>query len=110
MARKSKGKKVNKTDESRPYRQANEEVAAALAWHRANLEQLIALIPSSCYVGLTVLEQFKRMAQDARSWREQRDRMAQAVKCQPCGCREGECENNPVFACRMVGELGTAAQ
>lgn len=67
-------------------RQACEEAATALEWHRANLERLIALIPSSCYMDppdggdVTVLEQFNRMAQDARSWREQQDRITRSVK------------------------------
>ena len=28
----------------------------------------------------------------------------------PCGCRDGECESKPGRACRMVAEIGTAAQ
>lgn len=47
-----------------------------------------SLLPSSYYMdppdggSVTVLEQFQRMAQDARMWREQQERIARAIECE----------------------------
>lgn len=53
----------------------------------ATMAEFAAILPGPYYVdqpdgGVTVLEQFKRMAEDARKWREQQERISLAIACE----------------------------
>lgn len=55
---------------------------------RAIVAKLADLLPGSYYMdppdggSVTVLEQFKRMADDARKWRDQAERVRLAIECE----------------------------